>query len=138
MNRIHSLALAALLAGATLAQAQTAAPAGAAPPGIKRTLLQRTPSPDGKTEVILGLAEIAPGGSTGRHSHAGIETGMVLEGTANIEIDGEAPRVLKAGDSYANPTGKIHNASTIGAVPAKVLATYVVEKGPPLAIPAPN
>lgn len=139
MKRMNSLALAVVLAaGAALAQAQAPAPAGAAPPGIKRTILQRTPSQDGKVEVVLGLAEIAPGGSTGRHSHPGVETGMALEGSINLEIDGEAPRILKAGDSYAIPTGKIHNATTVGAAPAKVLATYVVEKGQPLATPAPK
>jgi quercetin dioxygenase-like cupin family protein len=139
MKPILSLALAALLSAVTLlAQAQAPAPAGAAPPGIKRTILQRTPSEDGKYEIVLGLAEIAPGGSTGRHSHPGVETGMVLEGSAQFEIDGEPARTLKAGDSYAIPTGKVHNATTVGVGPAKVLATYVVEKGKPLAIPAPQ
>jgi quercetin dioxygenase-like cupin family protein len=136
---IRSLALAAVLAAAALhAQAQAPAPAGAAPPGIKRTILQRTPSEDGKFEIVLGLAEIVPGGSTGRHSHPGVETGMVLEGSTSLEIDGEVPRIMKAGESYAIPTGKVHNAAAVGDVPTKVLATYVVEKGKPLAIPAPK
>jgi quercetin dioxygenase-like cupin family protein len=138
MKSIRFLALAAVLASAAAtAQAQSPAPAGAAPPGIKRTILQRTPSEDGRFEIVLGLAEIAPGGMTGRHSHPGVETGMVLEGSTSIEIDGEAPRIMKAGDSYAIPTGKVHNATTVGSAPTKVLATYVVEKGKPLAIPAP-
>jgi hypothetical protein len=33
--------------------------------------------------------------------------------------------------------GKIHDARTVGDKPVKVLATYVVEKGKPLATPAP-
>ena len=139
MQTIRTLALAAMLAAGTmLAHAQSPAPAGAAPPGIKRTILQRTPSEDGRFEIVLGMAEIAPGGATGRHSHPGVETGMVLEGSTSIEIDGEAPRVLKAGESYAIPTGKVHNATAVGGTPTKVLATYVVEKGKPLAIPAAN
>ena len=32
---------------------------------------------------------------------------------------------------------KLHNAKVIGDAPAKVIATYVVERGKPLATPAP-
>ena len=35
------------------------------------------------------------------------------------------------------PAGRIHDAKTVGDQPTKVLATYVVEKGKPLASPAP-
>jgi len=111
-------------AGATLAQA----------PGIKRTILQRS-DVGGNMEVILGAAEIAAGGATGRHTHFGVETGYVLSGTSLLEIEGEAPRNLKAGDSYTIPAGKVHNATAKDGE-AKVLATYVVEKGKPLASPA--
>ncbi len=115
------------LAGATATLAQA--------PGIKRTLLQRSDVAEGR-EVILGLAEIAVGGSTGYHTHFGVETGYVLEGASIIEIEGEAPRLLKAGDTYLIAAGKVHDARAIGDLGAKVLATYVVEKGKPLATPA--
>jgi quercetin dioxygenase-like cupin family protein len=105
-------------------------------PGIKRTLLQRSDVSSDR-EVILGHAEIAPGSAAGRHTHFGVETGYVLEGTASLEIEGETPKLLKRGDSYLIPAGKVHDAKTVGDVPAKVLATYVVEKGKPLATPAP-
>ena len=125
-----AVAAGALFAGlASQGSAQT--------PGIKRTLLQRTEIPGENREVVLGLAEIAPGFSAGRHTHPGVETGYVLEGMAALEIDGEPGRVLKAGDSYAIPAGKIHDARALGEAPVKVLATYVVEKGKPLASPAP-
>jgi quercetin dioxygenase-like cupin family protein len=104
-------------------------------PGIKRTLLQRT-DVGNNMEVILGLAEIAPGGSTGRHTHFGVESGYVMAGSASMEIEGEMPKLLKAGDSYTIPANKIHDAKAVGDAPAKVLATYVVEKGKPLATPA--
>lgn len=130
--RLRPLAAAlALVAIATLAPS-----VDAQAPGIKRILLQRTDIGDNR-EVILGLAEIAPGGSTGRHTHFGVETGYVIEGTSSLEIDGEAARTLKAGDSYTIAAGKVHNAKTVGEAPAKVLATYVVDKGKPLATPAP-
>ena len=116
--------------------ALAAATAIAQAPGIHRTLLQRTDvTPE--REVILGVAEIAPGSAAGRHSHFGVETGYVLEGTTSLEVEGETPKLLKAGESYLIPAGKVHDAKTVGDTPAKVLATYVVEKGKPLATPAP-
>jgi len=118
------------LAFAGTALAQTPAPS------IKRTILQRT-DVGGNQETVLGLAEIAPGGATGRHSHPGIETGYVLEGTATLEIEGMPPIAMSAGTSYLIPAGKIHDAKNTGSVPVKVLATYVVEKGKPLATAAP-
>ncbi len=117
-----------LVAGFAIAQA----------PGIKRTMLQKGDVPvDGAREVVMGMAEIAAGGATGRHSHNGPETGYMLEGASILEIDGDAPKMMKAGDSYYIPAGKIHNASAHGGGGAKVLAIYVVEKGKPLVIPAP-
>jgi quercetin dioxygenase-like cupin family protein len=111
-----------------------AAVAVAQAPAIKRMILQRTDvTPD--REVVLGLAEIADGGSTGRHTHPGIEAGYVLAGTTVLAIDGEAPRTLRAGDSYSIPAGRIHDARAEGGT-ARVIATYVVEKGKPLASPA--
>jgi len=104
-------------------------------PAIKRTLLQRSDLGDGR-EAILGMAEIPPGGSTGRHTHFGVETGYVMEGTATFEIDGEPPRAMKAGDSYTIPAGRIHNAIATGSG-TKVIATYIVDKDKPLATPAP-
>ena len=128
ITRIASAAgLAALLgAGATIAQA----------PGIKRTILQRMDLGNGM-EVVMGVAEIAPGAAAGRHTHYGVETGYVLGGQSSLEVEGEAPRLLGAGDSFVIPTGKVHDARTVGEAPAKVLAVWVVERGKPLGTPVP-
>ena len=125
--RHRILALAAIACTASLVIAQA--------PAIKRTLLQRgdvTP----EREVVLAMAEISAGGSTGRHTHPGTETGYVLEGTTVLAIEGEPVRTLHAGDTYIIAAGRIHDARAEGGN-AKVLATYVVEKGKPLASPAP-
>ena len=135
MKSILATALAAgVLAFALDVPAQ--APAPTPPPGIKRTILQRSDIGN-NMEIVLGLAEIAPGSSTGPHTHFGTETGMVLEGASSLEVAGEMPRLIKAGDSYLIPAGKVHEAKTVGDAPVKVLATYVVEKGKPFATPAP-
>ena len=121
-----------LIAIASLAAALVVAQA----PGIKRTVLQKadvTP----EREVVMAQAEISSGGETGRHTHPGVEVGYVLEGSTTVTIDGEEPKVYKAGDSYTIPYGKVHNARNVSDKPAKVLANYIVEKGKPLASPAP-
>jgi quercetin dioxygenase-like cupin family protein len=104
--------------------------------GIKRTPLQKVEFPDGYS-TVTGIAEIPPGGSAGRHTHPGIETGYVLEGEASIIIEGKPELNLKAGDSYSIPAGAVHDAKTHGDKSVKVLAVYVVDKNKPLASPVP-
>lgn len=131
-----SLALAAL-AGAMLGAAGMHT-LHAQQSGIQRALLQKMDLAPGTAslEAVLGTAEIPPGAAAGRHTHPGIEVGYVLSGEARMEIAGEPARLLKAGDSYAIAAGRPHDAIA-GAAPAKVVACYVVEKGKPLASPAP-
>jgi quercetin dioxygenase-like cupin family protein len=113
------------LAGAAVAQ-QT---------GIKRTPLQKVEFPDGYV-TVTGLAELPPGAAAGRHTHPGIETGYVLEGELNLEIDGQPAKLLKPGDSYQIPAGAVHDAKVHGDKSMKVLGVYVVDKTKPLASPA--
>ena len=104
--------------------------------GIKRIPLQRFEVPGTSFETVIGIAEIAPGTSIGRHIHPGPESGYLIEGSFELLIDGQPPRQLKAGDSYVVAARVEHDART-GANGARVIATYVVEKGQPLASPAP-
>jgi quercetin dioxygenase-like cupin family protein len=126
---VSRIVIAAATAAALIALAQA--------PGVKRTLLQRIDVPDSNRETVMGIAEIPAGGVAGRHTHPGVEVTYVLEGSASLEIEGEMPRLVKAGESFSIPAGKVHDAKVVGDVPLKVLAIYVVEKGKPLASPAP-
>jgi len=119
-----------------VAVAVAALAVGAQAPGITRTVLQKG-DVTADREVVMARAEISPGGATGRHTHPGPETGYVLEGSTTVEIDGQPPKVYHAGDTYLIPQGTVHNAKDVGEKPAVVLAIYVVEKGKPLASPAP-
>lgn len=103
--------------------------------GIKRTPLQKVEFPDGYV-TVTGLAELPPGAAAGRHTHPGIETGYVLEGELNLEIDGQPTKLLKPGDSYQIPAGAVHDAKVHGDKSMKVLGVYVVDKTKPLASPA--
>jgi quercetin dioxygenase-like cupin family protein len=97
---------------------------------IKRMPLQKIEFPDGYN-TVTGIAEIPAGGSAGRHTHPGIETGYLLEGEADLLIDGKPDQHLKAGDSYAIPAGVVHDAKVHGDKSLKVLGVYVVDKTKP-------
>lgn len=123
------------LALPSLAQQPAPPPITAGAQNIKRTPLQKFDVPGTNYETVIGIAEVVANVNVGRHSHAGPESGYVLEGDATLLIDGQPPKELKAGDSYVVPAGAIHDAKT-GPKGAKIIATYVVEKGKPLAAPA--
>jgi quercetin dioxygenase-like cupin family protein len=127
--------LAALVWTNPVAAQQNLPAAASQTQSIKRIPLQRFDVPGNNYEIVIGIAEIAPNVSIGRHTHPGPESGYIIDGGFELLIEGEAPRMLKAGDSYKVPPGAIHDAKT-GSAGAKVIATYVVEKGQPLATAA--
>jgi quercetin dioxygenase-like cupin family protein len=102
---------------------------------IKRTPLQKFDVPGTAYETVIGIAEITPNVTIGRHTHPGPESGYMLEGEMVLMVDGQPEKALRTGDSYQIPAGAVHDART-GPKGAKVIATYVVEKGKPLASPA--
>jgi quercetin dioxygenase-like cupin family protein len=106
-------------------------------PAFKRTVLQQSDISVPGREVISAVAEFEPRATPGSHTHFGEEIGYVIEGTLLIEQAGKAPVTLQAGGSFLIPAGTVHNATNTGTGKARILATYVVEKGKPLATPAP-
>lgn len=131
-----AVSLAAVAAIPAEAQQPTPPPAVTQGAGnIKRTPLQKFDVPGTSYETVIGIAEIAANVTIGRHTHPGPESGYLLEGAFTLLVEEQPPRELKAGDSYVVPAGVVHDART-GPQGAKVIATYVVEKGKPLATPA--
>jgi quercetin dioxygenase-like cupin family protein len=105
-------------------------------PTIKRQVLQKADVPDGKKfEVVLGLAELPAGVNIGRHFHPGIEQGTVISGELVLMVEGQPDKSYKVGESWQLPVGVVHDAKA-GAEGAKVIVSYTVEKGQPLASPA--
>ena len=105
-------------------------------PPIKRTPLQTFDVPGTNYQTVIGIAEIGPNVLIGRHTHPGPESGYVLEGELTLIVEGQADTSLKVGQSYKVPPRAVHDARS-GPTGAKIIATYVVEKGQPLATPAP-
>lgn len=109
-----------------------------APPTFKRTVLQQGDLSTPGREAVMALAELQPnGGASGRHTHPGEEIAYVLAGPMILEIDGKPAKTLQTGEVFLIPAGTVHNARNTGSAVAKVVATYVVEKGKPVATPAP-
>ena len=103
-------------------------------PAIKRTILQRQDDPaSSKYEAVMGISEIPPGGTSGKHRHPGIELAYILEGSVELTHEGKPPVTVKAGEATMNTLGGIHTATNRGTTPVKILTVYVVEKGKPLA-----
>ena len=106
-------------------------------PTFKRTVLQQLDISMPGREAVTAVAEFQPGAAAGRHTHPGEEIGYILEGQVLLEQDGKPPVTLKTGQTFLIPPGTVHNATNSGPGTARVVATYLVEKGKPLATPAP-
>jgi quercetin dioxygenase-like cupin family protein len=104
--------------------------------GFKRVELQRGDLSVAGREAVVMRVEFDADGIVGRHTHPGEESTYIIEGSLLIEIDGKAPMTLSAGETFFVPAGVIHGGKNVGKTPAKLLATYIVEKGKPLATPA--
>lgn len=104
---------------------------------VKRKVLLQTDLADipGK-EATLGLAEYAPGASSGKHYHPRHVLIYVLEGSAINEPEGKPPVTLKQGDVLYESPNLVHNfknAST--TAPFKLLSCGIGEKGQPRVVP---
>jgi quercetin dioxygenase-like cupin family protein len=126
MSKLVGLVLAIAIAGGLYAQQ----------PGFTRKMLQDQNLSVSDRHAVQVVAEFVPGGVAGRHTHPGEELGYVMEGTLQLEVAGQPPRTLKAGETFFIPAGVVHDGKNVGSGPAKVLATYIVEKGKPVASPA--
>lgn len=121
----------------TLVLAGLVAGIGAQNANFKRTVVQQGDLSIPGREAVQAVAEFQPGATPGRHTHPGEELGYVLDGALLVEQDGKPAVTLTAGQTFLIPAGTIHNATNTGSGVAKILATYIVEKGKPLATPAP-
>ncbi len=107
-------------------QAQT--PASAV---VRTVLLQHDLAIPGYSTALVSV-EIPVGGREGRHTHPGLLIAHVESGAVTLDYEGNPTTTYKAGDSFVVEAGKIHEGINNGSVPAKLLATFVVEKGKPL------
>lgn len=135
---LAATAIVGLTVGAILAQGN---PPGSATNNqdepIKRTVLFRgdlegTP---GK-EVVIFIADLAPGAVGAKHYHPGPEYFYVLEGTLAHEPEGGSTHMMKTGAFGSNPSNGVHIIKNPHATErAKAIDFLVAEKGQPIVIP---
>ena len=105
-------------------------------PVITRTVLQRHDLSIPGREVVQAVVSLAPRAVAPRHRHPGEEIIYVLKGIWVYQLDGQPPQTLRTGDVLFVPYGVVHSAKNIGTETGSELATYVVERGQPLVVPA--
>jgi len=99
----------------------------------RQLLTQPLPDLPGR-EVRVTLLDRAPGASSPPHRHPGHHTfGYVIEGTYEFAINGEPPRLLKAGDVFYEPPGALHSTSRNPSSdkPTKILVFMVADQKNP-------
>lgn len=137
-ERREFLQLAALLGLVATATARAAEPTTA--PKARGEIARFALGGDlaGKEAVLVDLIARPATGGGGAHRHPGFVLGYVLEGAYAFGINGETPRVVKAGEAFFEERGALHsgNASAEPDRPAHLLAFMVVPAGEKLVLPA--
>jgi quercetin dioxygenase-like cupin family protein len=105
-------------------------------PGFTRTILQQGDISAPGREAVTAVGEFQPGASAAPHTHPGEEVGYILEGTVVVSQAGQPDKTVTAGKTFLIPANTVHSAVNKGPGVARILATYIVEKGKPLATPA--
>src|SRR3954451_3320580 len=100
---------------------------------LERTEIQRGPSSIPGREIVQVLTVIPVGVESGWHTHPGEEVGYLLAGTIQMMIKDRETLLLHAGEGSLIPPDPPHNALDLGPDTGKMLSTYIVEVGKPIA-----
>ena len=100
---------------------------------LARREVQRSPSSIPGREIVQVETLIPPGVESGWHAHPGEEVGYIIVGQVEMMVQGRATVILHAGDGFLIPPRTPHNARDIGPETGRMLSTYIVETGQPIA-----
>jgi quercetin dioxygenase-like cupin family protein len=139
MRRIVFVLVAVLALGGVVAYMATAS--GQADKGrrddlagkLARREVQRSPLSIPSREMVQVETLIPAGVESGWHIHPGEEVGYIVEGQVEMRVHGRATVVLRPGNGFLIPPRTPHNARDIGPETGKMLSTYIVETGHPIA-----
>ena len=101
---------------------------------LKRTELQHVSSSIPGREIVQVLTEIPAGVESGWHQHPGEEVGYILAGTVRMEIEGPSHAHAARRHRFLIPPRTPHNALDLGPDTGRMLSTYLVEVGEPIAV----
>jgi quercetin dioxygenase-like cupin family protein len=125
-----------LMAAIGVATSAAADDAKSVPQAVRNVLEKHDQSGVDNKEIVIGTATFPVGSSIGFHTHPGDEAGYVTKGSVTLKTKGQPDRTIVAGQSFFNPRGAVHSV-VAGADGATVVSTWIVDKGVPLASPAP-
>ncbi|HEX2933297.1 MAG TPA: cupin domain-containing protein [Candidatus Binatia bacterium] len=84
-------------------------------------------------EMVQVETLIPAGVESGWHVHPGEEVGYIVEGEVEMRVQGRATIVLRPGQGFLIPPRTPHNARDLGPETGRMLSTYIVETGQPIA-----
>lgn len=95
--------------------------------------------PQGKRQEVVVVERVFPvGASSGWHTHPGIEIGRVVSGQTEMRTADGAVRRYAAGETFVIPRGMVHNGVNVGTEPARLVITYLIDKGAPIRAEVPE
>jgi quercetin dioxygenase-like cupin family protein len=100
---------------------------------LERTEVQRGHSSIPGREIVQVLTVIPVGVESGWHTHPGEEVGYLLAGTIQMMIKDQETLIVRAGEGFLIPPNTPHNALDLGPETGRMLSTYIVEVGKPMA-----
>ena len=100
---------------------------------LDRREVLRSPSSIPGREIVQVETLIPVGVESGWHVHPGEEVGYIIAGQVEMMVQGRATVVLHAGDGFLIPPRTPHNARDLGPDTGRMLSTYIVETGQPIA-----
>ena len=112
-------------------------PQSSAPLSAITTLLEVKPPfvPAGAHAMTI-VVEFPPGDpGTPPHRHSGPCFGYVVEGEMLFELEGDPPRVVRAGEAFWEPGGDVihyQNANNRDDMPLRYTVTMLMEPGQPM------
>ena len=100
---------------------------------LARREVQRAQLSIAGREMVQVETLIPAGVESGWHVHPGEEVGYIVEGQVEMRVQGRGTVVLGPGDGFLIPPRTPHNARDLGPETGKMLSTYIVETGQPIA-----
>jgi len=99
---------------------------------VTPNFMREIPNIPGKS-MITAVVTYPPKGASPSHHHAksAFIYAYVLEGQIRSSVDGSAPRIYKAGESWYEDPGAHHTVSenASDSKPARLLAVFIVDTG---------
>ena len=100
---------------------------------LARREIQRAQLSIAGREMVQVETLIPAGVESGWHIHPGEEVGYIVEGQVEMMVQGRATVVLQPGQGFLIPPRVPHNARDLGPETGRMLSTYIVETGQPIA-----